>query len=121
MLYHDEKKEIKSKNVRKFTTREEVYEFLASTVFYKGHFVRHVQETAQQTQVSYVLAYEVITNHLTDILYEIDKAIARPRKKVMIRIYSYFSLRIGFMLSSTQTTLIELRKQKRKQNEQNIK
>lgn len=119
MLYHSQRKKIKSKNVRNFTTREEVNQYLANTVFNSPHFVSHIEETANKNQVSYMLAYEVITNHLTDILYEIDKNITLPKKKVKIRVYSYFSLRIGFMISSTKTRLIELHKQnkKRKRNE----
>jgi hypothetical protein len=77
-------------------------------VFEKEHFIRHIIATAKKNNISYLLAFDIITNHLTDILYEIDKNITSPRKKVIIRVYGYFSLRIGFMISSTRKQLIEL-------------
>ena len=119
MLFHNDHKRIKSKNVRKFTSRESVEEYLSNEVFLKERFIRHITETAKTNHVSYILAYNIITNHLIDILYEIDKAITSPRKKVLIRVYGYFSLRIGFMISSTRTHLIELfiNQRKEKRNE----
>jgi hypothetical protein len=117
IVNHNDKKTIQSKNVRKFTSRSDVYDYLSNEVFEKEDFIRHVVKTAKETDISYLLAFDIITNHLTDILYEIDRNITNPKKKVLIRVYGYFSLRIGFMISNTRKQLIELLIKQRKSNE----
>ena len=107
-VYHKNKKTIQSKNVRKFTSRTDVFNYLSNDVFEKEHFIRHVLETAKVNKVSYLLAFDIITNHLTDILYEIDKNIISPKRKVQIGVYAYFYLRIGFMISNTKQKLEQL-------------
>ena len=112
MIYHnllnyEERENIESKNVRNFTTRIDAYAYLENEVFLKEHFINHISETAKRNQVSYAMAYDVITNHLTDILYEIDKKIVVPEQKVKISIYGYFSLCIGFMISNTKVNYIK--------------
>lgn len=115
MFFLHEKFKIESNNVRKFTNREQAFQYLSDSVFKESDFIKHVTQSAEQNKVSYMLAYDLITNHLTDILYEIDKNIINPRKKIIIRVYQYFSLRIGFMLSSTQRIKsINKKKNKRK-------
>ena len=101
-LYRSTKKNIKffqSKSVRMFANREEAFKYLENDVFNKQDFLNNVSETALSNKVSYVLAYELITNFLTDILYEIDQATTMKRKKKKINVYSYFFLEIGFMIS----------------------
>ncbi len=88
-----------SKSVRKFTTREAVYQYLENEVFINGDFISNITETATTRKISYLLAYELITNYLTDILYELDKAQAQKRKRTRINVFGYFFLEIGFMLS----------------------
>lgn len=90
------------KSIRKFANREEVFEFLEHEVFLKSEFIANVSETARTKKVSYLLAYDLITNYLTDILYEVDKGIeyAKQKRKVKINVFSYFSLQIGFMVST---------------------
>lgn len=110
---HNNEKLIQSKNVRKFASRSQVYEYLSNEVFEKEDFIRHVSDTAQANSVSYILAFDVISNHLTDLLYEIDKNIAKPRRKVKIRCYGYFSLLIGFMISGTRKKLTDSLKRKK--------
>lgn len=123
IVNHNHKKILVSKNVRKFTSRSDVYDYLSNEVFVNEDFIRHVVETSNANDVSYILAFDVITNHLTDILYEIDKSITKPKTKVKIRGYRYFSLQIGFMISSTRKQLIELfiKQRKENQNEQHRK
>jgi hypothetical protein len=101
-FFHSDKNRIKANNFNKFKSWQEAYDYLFEDVFTKEHFEKHVALSAEKNKVSYIIAYEVITNHLTDILYEIDKNISYPRKKVMIRVLSYFSLRIGFMISQNK-------------------
>lgn len=112
MIHHNlnskEQKNIESKNVRKFSTHSEAFDYLEREVFSQEHFSNHITETAKRNKVSYILAYDVITNHLTDILYEIDKAIAVPEEKVKIRAYGYFSLQIGFMISNNRNKLVKM-------------
>lgn len=100
LLDLEDTEEIKSKNVRKFTNRSEVYDYLEKSVFNEADFIEHVIVTAKANNVSYLLAFDLITNHLTDILYEIDKEIINKRKKVKLRVYGYFSIAIGFMITS---------------------
>ena len=88
-----------SKSVRQFTTREACYEYLENDVFTQDEFISNVRETATTLEISYLLAYELITNYLTDVLYEIDIASVKKRKKTRINIFSYFFLEIGFMES----------------------
>jgi len=88
-----------SKSVRQFANRDAVKEYLESDVFSQQEFINHVSETATSTRVSYLLAYELITNYLIDILYEIDQTVSIRKKKRKISVYSYFFLEIGFMVS----------------------
>ncbi len=88
-----------SKSVRMFSTKKAVSEYLEKEVFLDQDFLNNVSETAKKVEINYILAYEIITGHLIDILYEIDKAISLKRKKTKIRVYSYFFLQIGFMVS----------------------
>lgn len=122
MLYHRNTKKIQSKNVRKFTSRSDVYNYLSSEVFVTEHFVEHVIKTAKATEINYLLAYDIITNYLTDLLYEIDTQITMD-KKVRIRGYRYFSFNIGFMISNIKEQYTELLKlnRKEKNNEQTRK
>ena len=110
---HNNKNLIQSKNVRKFASRSEVYEYLSNKVFENEDFIRHVSDTAQANNVSYILAFDVISNHLTDLLYEVDKNIAKPKRKVKIRCYGYFSLQVSFMISGTKKKLTDLLKRKK--------
>lgn len=82
-----------------FKSRGEVYEYLEEDVFNKEHFREHITQTAKTLDISYMLAYDIITNYLTDILYELDKAVSDRKKSTRISVHSYFSLKIGFMKS----------------------
>jgi len=66
-------------------------------VFRTIDFERHITETAKTLDIGYQLAYEIITNYLTDVLYEVDKVLEAPRKKRRISVYSYFYLDTGFL------------------------
>jgi hypothetical protein len=89
----------RSKSVRKFTDRKSVIKYLEKEVFHDSDFLSNVSETAKKCDISYVLAFEIVSNYLTDILFEIDQAISSKRKKKIINVYSYFFLQIGFMVS----------------------
>jgi len=89
--------------VRKFNSREEAIEFMTKEVFVREHFQEHVTQTANNLNISYVVAYHIITNHLIDIVYEIDLNIKNPQKNVMVRIYGYCSLRIGYLLNKKKS------------------
>ena len=95
----------KSKSVRKFKDRKAVEEYLENEVFTLHEFKNNISETARSLKVSYVIAYDIVTNYLIDILYEIDKSIEHPKKKKKINVYSYFSLTTGFMANLTKKTL----------------
>jgi len=117
MYPHLNKELIQSKNVRKFTSKEEVKDYLSDDVFKLPQFIEHVKQTAIDNNVSYILAYDLITKHLIDILYEIDKNVAMPKKKTRIRVFRCFSLKIGFMMSDTTTLIknsIKIRKNERR-------
>lgn len=88
-----------SKSVRTFASREKVYEYMEEEVFVLQEFSQHITETAMTLEISYLLAYEIITNYLTDILYEIDQAVSNRKRKKKISIHAYFFLEIGFMVS----------------------
>lgn len=94
--YH---KFFRSKSVRKFTSREAVYEYLENEVFIQQDFISNVSETATTLRISYLLAYEIITNYLKDVLYELDTAQAEKKKRTKINVFSYFFLEVGFMRS----------------------
>lgn len=87
------------KCIRVFNSKEQVYEYLEKDVFVTEQFQSHISETAKTLDISYLLAYEIITNYLTDILYEIDIAANSKTKKARISVHSYFFLEIGFMVS----------------------
>lgn len=91
----------KSKSVRKFKDRKAVFEYLEQEVFVIQEFKNNVSETARSLSISYVIAYEVLTNYLTDILYEVDTTITSKKEKRKINVYSYFSLYVGFMANLT--------------------
>ena len=93
IVNHKSKKTTQSKNVRKFTSRSNVYDYLSNEVFEKEDFIRHVIKTAKANDVSYLLAFDVITNHLTDILYEIDTNITSKQKKVVVKSSSIIKTR----------------------------
>jgi hypothetical protein len=93
------KRIIESKNQRTFTSRKDAYDYLKSDVFNKAEFVQHVSDSAKENHVSYLLAYDLITNYLTDYLYEIDKTIIHKRKKRRFMFKGFFSCATGFMLS----------------------
>jgi len=95
----------KSKSVRKFKDRKAVEEYLEQEVFTLQEFKNNISETARSLNISYVIAYDIITNYLTDILYEIDISIEHPKKKKKISVYSYFSLTVGFMANLTKKTM----------------
>ena len=87
-------------------------------VFEKEDFIRQVKLVAEQQQISYLVAFDVLTNYLTDVLYEVDKNVSRRKKKVAIRIYGYFSLRIGWMIHSLREKIkVQERKQKQQEND----
>jgi len=88
-----------SKSVRKFKDRQAVYVYLEQEVFKLEDFKRNVKETADSLDISYIVAYDVVTNYLTDVLYDIDKNVKYSKKKKKINMYSYFSLIIGFMVN----------------------
>lgn len=94
------KKKFKPKDAKsKFKSREEAFDFLRKEIFLTEHFIEHVTETAKHMEISYALAYYIITNHLTDLLYEIDLNLSKPKKNVMVRIYGYCSLKIGYLFN----------------------
>lgn len=95
----------KSKSVRKFKDRKAVEEYLEQEVFTLKEFKSNISETARSLKISYVVAYDVVTNYLIDILYEIDETIASPKKKKKISVYSYFSLTVGFMANISKKKL----------------
>lgn len=88
---------VKIHSKRIFNNRAEAYEYLDKEVFLKEDFRNHVAETAKQNEVSYLLAYDLITIHLTDIFYEIDIAVSKKRGNIRISIQSFFYLKIGFL------------------------
>jgi len=114
MYPHLNKELLQSKNVRKFTSKEDVHDYLSEDVFKMPQFIEHVRQTATDNNVSYLLAYDLITKHLIDILYEIDKNVVMPRKKTKIRVFRCFSLKIGFMMSDTKELIIKQFKKRRK-------
>jgi hypothetical protein len=101
-MYIKDLSQDKSKNVRKFTSQSDCYSYLTNEVFLKEDFIRHVTDTAKANNVSYIVAYTVITNYLNNILYEVDTQIISKRKKSKIRIHSYFSILIGFRLNASK-------------------
>lgn len=92
-------KELRSKSVRNFTTRSDAYDYLYDEVFCNENFISNVSETAKSNKVSYLLAYDLITNYLTDVFYEIDKKMNHRTKKTRISILGYFFLDLGFAIS----------------------
>lgn len=90
-------KEYQSKSVRKFKDRKAVFDYLEQEVFTIQEFKNNVAETARSLDISYVIAYEVLTNYLTNILYEVDTRITSKKEKRKINVHSYFSLYVGFM------------------------
>ena len=84
--------------VRKFPTRADAYNYLETEVFIKSDFVNNITETARVEKVNYLIAYEIITNYLTDVLYELDKAVSSKKGK-RISVHSYFYFQVGFMES----------------------
>lgn len=94
------KRFFKLESKSQFNSYEEAYQYLYDNVFQDAQFVKHVTKASEEQNISYVIAYELISNHLTQILYEVDKAITRSKKKSKIIFHSYFSLQIGFMLST---------------------
>ena len=89
----------KKKSVSQFKDRRAVMAYLEKEVFLDRNFISNVTETATICRVSYIIAYECVTNYLTDIVYEIDQAITFELKKSKISVYSYFFLEVGFMVS----------------------
>lgn len=87
------------KSIRTFNSRDKVFQFMEEEVFILEDFSKHITETSRNLDISYLLAYEIITNYLTDILYEIDIAVSDREKKKKISIHAYFFLEIGFMVS----------------------
>lgn len=86
-------------NVPTFNSYQDAYDYLNEEVFTKEEFINNVSETAELKKVSYSVVYEIMTNHLTDILYEIDKKKKHKRKTSRISIYGYLQLRIGFAVN----------------------
>lgn len=82
-----------------FKNIEEVKLYLEKEVFSNPDFIRNVVSAGKKNEVSYLLAYDVITKTLINILYEIDNSITLRRKKKRINVYGYFYLEIGFMIS----------------------
>lgn len=89
-----------SKNIRMFKSRKECFDYMEKEVFLRQEFQIHITETAKESKVSYLLAYEIITNFLTDTLYEIDLAVTDRERKKRISVHSYFYLQVGFMVST---------------------
>ena len=102
MPIKEDVKTLKSKNVRLFTHRPEAFDYLVNDVFEKQEFIDHIIKTANYHNVSYMIAYSIITNHLTDILYEVDQRITSYSKKSKIRILGHFYLSIGFIRNYTK-------------------
>lgn len=102
ILIHRQINKAKSENVRKFTNRQDVADYMFDEVFKHEDFIKHVTDTSKLNSVSFNIGYDIITNYLIDILYEIDKNITNSRKKVKYRITGYFSLQLGFMISNTK-------------------
>ena len=98
-------KQYQSESVRKFKDRKAVFEYLEFEVFKLDEFKDNVSETARSLDVSYIIAYEVLTNYLTDVLYEIDQSIENQKQKRKINVYSYFSLTVGFMANLTKNKM----------------
>lgn len=93
------RKFFQSKSVRTFKSRGEAFEYLEQEVFVLNQFSKHITEVAKTLDISYLLAYEIITNYLTDIIYEIDIAASNRERKKKIAVHGYFFLEIGFMVS----------------------
>jgi len=90
----------RKESVRQFESREKAYEYMEKEVFVLNEFSVHVTEVSKTLEISYLLAYEIITNYLTDILYELDIAVSARKKRMKISVHAYFYLDIGFMLST---------------------
>ena len=82
-----------------FVNREEAHEYLEREVYSNQEFINHIEETAITHKVSYIVAYTVVTDYLTDIMYELDLNVAKRKTKKRILIHSYFFLSVGFMES----------------------
>lgn len=88
---------LKSKTSKIFKTKEEVKSHLQREVFSRVEFTNHVSEVSKSLGNSYDVTYTVITNYLIDVLYEIDIAQAKPKKKTRIIIQGYLMFDIGFI------------------------
>lgn len=86
-------------SVRNFQTRTEAFEYLEREVFLLPDFQANVQETADALKISYMIAFEIIANYLTDVLYELDQAQAQKKNRTKINVFGYFFLQVGFMRS----------------------
>jgi hypothetical protein len=87
------------KSQPKFSNIKEVERYLETEVFSEQEFIQNVVAAGKTNEVSYLLAYDVITKTLINILYEIDQSITLKRKKKRINVYGYFFLEVGFMIS----------------------
>ena len=96
---------LRAKSVRKFSSREEVSDFLYEDVFKFDEFQNNIKEVADLQQVSYIVAYEIITNHLIDIVNEIDKAQA-SKKNIRILILRYMKLDVRFAIGIENTLFL---------------
>lgn len=96
-LYKPYLQELRNKSVRKFHSREEVAEFLYDDVFRFDEFKNNVQEVSTLQEVSYTVAHDIITNHLIDILYEIDKSQA-SNSNIRILILRYMKIEVRFAI-----------------------
>lgn len=90
---------VRTKSVRKFNSKEEVEEYLIVEVFEQIDFINNVIDTASEMKVSYLVAYTLITKYLIDVLYELDIAQSKERKKTRIRIPGFLNIDIAFIAS----------------------
>jgi len=114
-MYYQDRAKLKSKNVRKFTSQSDCHDYLSNKVFTQENFIRHVTDTAKANNISYIVAFTIITNYLTNTLYEIDKQVVARRKKSKIRIIGFFSILTGFNLNATNKRINIINTLKRKQ------
>lgn len=80
-----------------FRNREEVAIYLQDEVFVREDFKNNVKEAAEYNKVSYLVAFDVISNYIIDNLELLDQLRSHRRKQSRINIFGYLVLDIGFI------------------------
>lgn len=89
---------LKQQSKRLFPTWNDAYDYLDKEVFVNPLFQNHISQTSKLCNTNYLLTFEIVTEHLTDILFALDIAVGK-KDQLKIGIYSYLNLHVGFMIS----------------------